>query len=53
MQKNNNRFRKLKIEIRKRKERKKGNFTELQKPKTEAEVYYYNQKCDLKKKPQK
>ena len=46
MQKNNNRFRKLKIEIRKRKERKKGNFTELQKLNVEAEVYNNNKICD-------
>ena len=57
--KNNNRFKKLKIKIKKKrkvkkngrrkkkgKEKKKGNSTELQKPNVEAEVYNNNKKCD-------
>ena len=52
MQKKYNRFKKLTIYKRKEKDRrrkkkwgKKGNFTELQKPKVEAEVYN-NRKYD-------
>ena len=39
----------LKIKI-KKKERKKENSIELQKPDTEAEVYNNNKKCDWGKK---
>ena len=47
MQKNNNRFKTLKIQIKKRERGKeKGNSTELQKPMVEAEVYDNNKKCD-------
>ena len=42
MQKNNNWFKKLKL----KKEKKKENSTELQKPNVEAEVYNNNRKCD-------
>ena len=51
MQKNNNRFKKLKIKRKKRKkkarrkkERKKENSTELQKPNIDAKVYNNNKK---------
>ena len=37
----NNRFKKLKLNI-----KKKENSTELQKPNVEAEVYINNKKCD-------
>ena len=43
MQKNNNRFKKLKLK--KREKRKKENFPELEKPNIEAEVCN-NKKCD-------
>ena len=47
MQKNNNRFKTLKIQIKKIERRKeKGNSTELQKPNVEAEVYNNRKKCD-------
>ena len=42
MQKNDNRFKKLKLI---KEKRKKENATELQKPNVEAEVYN-NKKCD-------
>ena len=42
MQKNNNRFKKLKLI---KEKRKKENTTELQKPNVEAEVYN-NKKCE-------
>ena len=47
--KNNNRFKKLKIKIKNRKETKQ-NSTELQKPNVEAEVYNNTKKCDWEKK---
>ena len=43
--KNTNRFEKLKIEIKKRKN-KKESYTEWQKLNEEAEVYNSNKKCD-------
>ena len=43
MYKNNNRFKKLKIKIKKR-NKKEENSTELQKPIVEAEVYVNNKK---------
>ena len=49
MQKNNNRFLKIKIIKKKKKEEVRGgeeNSTELQKPSVEAEVYNNNKKCD-------
>ena len=53
MQKKYNRFKKLTIKIirqrkgkKKERERKKENFTELQKPKIEPEVYNNNKICD-------
>ena len=42
MQKNNNWFKKLKL----KKEKKKENSTELQKPNVESEVYNNYKKCD-------
>ena len=47
MQKNNNRFKKLKVKIKKKRKekgriKKKGKLTELQKPNVEAEVYTDN-----------
>ena len=42
MQKNNNRFKILKIKMKKRERKKKENSTELQKPNVEAEVYNNN-----------
>ena len=45
MQKNNNRFTKLKIKIKKRERKKEDNSTELQKLNVEAEVYDNNKKC--------
>ena len=51
--KSNNRVKKLKIKV-KWKKVKKENFTKLQKPSVEAEVYNNNRKCDWgKKKVQK
>ena len=50
MQKNNNRFKILKIKIKKRekkKEKKKESSTELQKPNIEAEVYNNNRIYNL------
>ena len=59
MQKKYNRFKKLKIKIRKKRKeeeknrrrkkkggKKKENSTELQKPNIEAEVYNNNEKCE-------
>ena len=43
-------FKKLKL---KKREEKKENSTELQKPNIEAEVYNNNEKCEWKKKAQK
>ena len=43
MQKNNNRFKKLKL---KKEREKKNNSTELQKPNIEAEAYDNNKKCE-------
>ena len=43
MQKNNNRFKKLKL---KKQREKKKNSTELQKPNIEAEAYDNNKKCE-------
>ena len=45
-------FLKIKI-IKKRKEKKEENSTELQKPNVEAELYDNNKKCDRGKKAQK
>ena len=47
MQKNNNRFKKLKL---KKEREKKNNSTELQKPNIEAEAYNINKKMCPKKK---
>ena len=44
VEKNNNRFKKLKIKI--KRERKKEHAIELQKPNVEAEVYNSNKKYD-------
>ena len=59
MQKKNNRFKKLKVKIRKKRKKekknrrrkkkrreKKENSTELQKPNIDAKVYNNNKKCD-------
>ena len=49
MQKNNNRFKKLKSKTKKREKKKikeMKNSTEPQKPYIEAEVYNNNKKCD-------
>ena len=47
MQKNNNRYKKLKIKIKKiEKKITEENSTELQKPNVEAEAYDNNKKCD-------
>ena len=35
-----------KLKLKKRKEKKKENSTELQRPNVEAEVYNNNKKCD-------
>ena len=43
VEKNNNRFKKLKL---RKREKKEENSTELQKPNVEAEVYSSNKKCD-------
>ena len=52
VEKNNNRFKKLKIKIKKiekGEKKKKENATELQKPNIEAEVYNNNNECDWEK----
>ena len=46
MQKNNNRFKKLKLKKREKRKIKKENSPELQKPNVEAEVYDNNKKYD-------
>ena len=46
MQKNNNRFKKLKFKTKKKEKKKEENSTELQKPRVEAEVYDNNKQCD-------